>query len=64
MAAVADRGRAGDAVLAAHAASVLLRCRVRRDLCVALREHRAIQVAEVDGGEEGEAVTSKNSPIR
>jgi len=57
VAAVSDRSRAGDVVLAAYAASVLLRGGVRGDLCVALREHRAVQVAKVAGGAEGEAVT-------
>src|SRR6266702_28002 len=56
---MSDRGRAGDVVLAAYAASVRLCDGVRGDLCVALREHRALQVAEVDGGEEGEAVNEK-----
>jgi hypothetical protein len=59
VAAVSDRSRAGDVVLAAHAASVVLRGSVRGDLCVALHEHRAVQVAEMDGGAEGEALDSK-----
>jgi hypothetical protein len=59
MAAVSDCSRAGDAVLAAYTASVLLCGGVRGDLRLALHEYRALQVAKVDGGEEGQAVMKK-----
>lgn len=54
-----DRRRSGDVVLAAYAASVLFCGGVCGDLCVALCEYRTVQVAAVDGGEEGEAVIEK-----
>jgi hypothetical protein len=47
MAALPDRGRSRDAVLAAHVASFRLCCGVRADLRVALCKHRPVQVAEM-----------------
>ena len=50
--AVPDCCHCGYAVLATHAASVLLCRGVRADLRVALRRHRPVQVAEVAGDPE------------
>lgn len=58
---MSDRRRSGNVVLAAYAASVLFCGGVCGDLCVALYEYRTVQVAAVDGGEEGEAVIEKKA---